>query len=355
MKLSFSKSNYLGLVLGLGMFAILSSATHQIFRPTQAPNGYTGADDEYCTSCHQGNMLNSTNGSVVASLPTSIAPDATYNFSVLISSTAAGRLRFGFAVKAVDVNGISVGTFSSNNSLANPSGDELGHINAVTAASALTSYTYGNLAWKAPATIPTGGVKFYVVGLAGNGAGSSGDFVYSQLLTATAAAPLAVNLLRFEVKNSKNGVDLSWSTSEEVNNEGFEVEKSSNGKEFNTIMFLKAKANKSNTYYYTDPETLVANTYYRLKHTDLNGKVGYSKIVKLEPSAKTLAASPNPNNGLITIPNFPSNSRVEVVSALGHTYKASLNNKNQLDISHLPKGVYMVTGFGIGSVKVVKE
>jgi hypothetical protein len=354
MKSNFTSKHLKLMALGALILPLLSNSS-KLLRPTQAPIGYSGADGIFCTDCHSTYALNTSGGSVSASLPTAINANQTYNFNVVINATE-GRRRFGFSVKAVDANGNAVGTFSTTNANTIVSSGELGHRNAILGTADVTSYTYSNLSWQAPASIPTGGVKFYAVGLAGNGvSGTSNDYVYSQLVNATEATALSVNVLSFTAKNTSNGTILSWKTTDEIDNNGFELEKSTNGTEFLIMTYLKAKSAKNNEYSFTELNNNTKTTYYRLKHIDTNGKIGYSKIVSVEPAEKTILASPNPSTGLFTLKDFPSNTKVEVISALGKTFSGTVNELHQVNISHLPAGIYYVKGFGTKTVKLLKK
>lgn len=172
---------YMGMVAGNSGSKKLSSS--------QSPEGYTGANGVYCTSCHSTNALNTAGGAVAATgLPSgSYIAGRAYAFSMAISHAQADRKKWGFSIVAVNKAGQPVGTFSTTNPNAALSGAELSHADAVTTAEQ-ASYTYTNLTWTAPAN-PTADdevVTFYYAANAANGNFStSGDFIYA---TQTAAS-----------------------------------------------------------------------------------------------------------------------------------------------------------------------
>jgi hypothetical protein len=95
-----------------------------------------------------------------------------------------------------------------------------------------------------------------------------------------------VTLINFigEKRNSIN--KLTWTTLNEVNNTGFELQRSANGKDFSTITFIKSKAengasNAAINYSFEDVKPLVTTNYYRLKQIDKDGKSTLSNIVVL--------------------------------------------------------------------------
>jgi hypothetical protein len=93
--------------------------------------------------------------------------------------------------------------------------------------------------------------------------------------------PLPIELLEFSATPNGNQVDVFWTTASEINNERFEVERSSNAQSFTKITTL-AGAGNSNTllsYTATDLQPLNGVSYYRLKQIDYNGSFEYSEIV----------------------------------------------------------------------------
>jgi hypothetical protein len=160
-----------------------------LFFNSVAPFGYTGANGETCatTGCHSGNALNTTGGSVVINgIPDTYTPGTTYNFSVAITHGSANRSKWGFAVKAIGSNNFNVGSFTTTNANAGLIGQgEIGHISAPSQSGA--TYTFNNLQWTAPSTPQSTEqtVRFFAVGNAANGSGSSGDFIYTSTKTIT--------------------------------------------------------------------------------------------------------------------------------------------------------------------------
>jgi len=150
---------------------------------SQAPEGYTGAEGVTCRGCHGGNPLNANGGFIsINGLPNEYVPGTVYPFSITITH-ASNRGRWGFAVKAIGSNSSVAGSFSSTNPNAGIIGSELGHINAPFQSG--TTYTFNNLRWTAPAT-PTSTeqtIRFFAVGNAAGGSGSSSYFIYTTTKT----------------------------------------------------------------------------------------------------------------------------------------------------------------------------
>lgn len=87
--------------------------------------------------------------------------------------------------------------------------------------------------------------------------------------------PVAISSFSATLVNKK--VQVKWSTSTEVNNSSFEIEKSVNGKDFSSIGTVASKARNGNStstleYSFEDSKPFAGNNYYRLKQIDRDGK-----------------------------------------------------------------------------------
>ena len=125
--------------------------------------------------------------------------------------------------------------------------------------------------------------------------------VYYSFITDTTIVP--VELLSFTASAAANVVTLEWSTATELNNHGFEIERSSDKKNWRIMGFREGKGSTSQPqeYSYSDilSEITPSKLYYRLKQIDFNGDFEYSNIIEIEiaPSAFSLAQNyPNPFN-----------------------------------------------------------
>lgn len=99
-----------------------------------------------------------------------------------------------------------------------------------------------------------------------------------------------VELTSFNAELTDNKVNLSWATSSEINNHGFEIQKSSDKERgFFTIGFVKGAGTTSeNSFYKFTDKTLAAGTsYYRLKQVDLDGSFRYYGPVEIKYSGIT--------------------------------------------------------------------
>lgn len=102
-------------------------------------------------------------------------------------------------------------------------------------------------------------------------------------LCATCATVLPV-----EVTSFSGGVDgvkvvLDWATASETGASHFEVEKSSNGKEWELLSLMPAVGNSSKPVYYqlTDSSPFTGTGYYKLTEVDVDGTQRYSSVISV--------------------------------------------------------------------------
>jgi hypothetical protein len=176
-------------------------------------------------------------------------------------------------------------------------------------------------------------------------------------------APLPVELTSFTALLRNGSVQLKWTTATETNNYGFDVERSTDGRTWETLGFVPGNGTTSSQrdYGYTNrlsaTELLSRTLSYRLRQIDRDGTTDYSPVVTvaLAPAASSLTLLqnfPNPFNPSTNITfNLPESGAVTltVYNELG-VEVARLHDGAQLeagwhtasfDASALPSGVYM--------------
>lgn len=120
-----------------------------------------------------------------------------------------------------------------------------------------------------------------------------GDYSCIQLVQ------LPVKLIEFYGIRINNGeVELSWTTSEEINNEYFEVERTLNpATGFHVVAKVPGKINSTtnSSYKLTEPNFEEVYTYYRLKQVDQDGSFLYSRIIAVKGFFDPLTVTPAPN------------------------------------------------------------
>lgn len=119
-----------------------------------------------------------------------------------------------------------------------------------------------------------------------------------------------VELVMFEGRIVGDHVELTWKTASECNNYGFEIERSSDIRQFEKLSFVSGNATttQAKLYQYIDTNPpLHSAVYYRLKQIDLDGTVNYYPEIAIDLTAmkkRSCALNqnyPNPFNPITTI------------------------------------------------------
>jgi Secretion system C-terminal sorting domain len=200
--------------------------------------------------------------------------------------------------------------------------------------------------------------------------------IYFKGFNYTTPTVLPVKLLSFDAVALDKSVILNWKTSEEVNHNYFEVERSIDGNTFSkTAIVLDGIANGTAKNYELKDDVSVlqdkAVFYYRLKQVSKDGSFTYSNILSVRfknVSDVVMQVSPNPFVERLTVrfnSNEKANAEIRVTSINGKTVavKQSIINKGfnnvQLDgLASLPAGIYLaslvVNGKVIDNQKIIK-
>ncbi len=173
------------------------------------------------------------------------------------------------------------------------------------------------------------------------------------------ADPLPVTLVEFKGEKAGTANRLTWTTSTEVNNNGFELERSADGRNFTAIAFISSKGENGNSnstlnYNYNDVRPLAGNNYYRLKQVDKDGKTTFSNVVLLSSKVADITLSsvyPNPAtrslNLVITSPRaekvtlIVSDMTGKVLMQTG-TQLVIGDNQQTFNVQQLAAGTYFI-------------
>lgn len=186
----------------------------------------------------------------------------------------------------------------------------------------------------------------------------------ANLVTGNISSPLPVKFSSFDAKAVNAGVALTWKVGTEQNVNGYEVERSADGRNFTSIGFVKA--NGQSAYTYTDSKPL-ASGYYRIKSVDIDAKLGYSTVVSLKGGASSivLKAFPSPVQNELTIQHntATSNNKITISSVDGRLIQSIIpvagSQQTKVDLSSANAGLYLVRFYN-GSeasetLKVIKQ
>lgn len=188
-------------------------------------------------------------------------------------------------------------------------------------------------------------------------------------------AILPISLLNFAAAAENKKVQLYWQTEQEGNSSYFELQRSTDGNNFEAIATVTAKGNTATANNYQNTDDLFFYTcqtvYYRLKMVDINGGFKYSGAVTVQLGTITktnVKAWPLP---------FTSNLNVEYTSDVKEVVKITIRSVNGSTVMRMdnavkkgtntislyqaqtiPAGTYLLTlsnGTKAETIKVIKQ
>jgi hypothetical protein len=168
-------------------------------------------------------------------------------------------------------------------------------------------------------------------------------------ISTTESDPLPVSLIRFRAEKEAHTGTLLWSTTSELHNTGFEVERSGDARNWVALGFVKGKSEAGNSnstldYSFTDASPLNGRNYYRLKQIDFDGTFEYSHVVVLNfLQEHGLTLYPNPARGTLQLNSLNLEIReVKVYNMAGVQIKVPALLENRLNVEALPAGRYIL-------------
>jgi hypothetical protein len=183
--------------------------------------------------------------------------------------------------------------------------------------------------------------------------------IVTNITTTTIQNPLPLTLVNFgAISKQSNEISVYWATSNEINTKYFIIEVSADGSNFKPAAELAAIGLGDNSYSYSVPSVNVV--YIRLKIVDKDGKVAYSKIIKISETKNSgITISPNPAKNYLNITvnkmDF-NNTQSKIINSVGMVVKSFIlkPGPQAIDISDLVIGVYYLRT-GVQTIKVFVE
>lgn len=187
------------------------------------------------------------------------------------------------------------------------------------------------------------------------------------IIIATTSSPLPVRLTAFNASKLNDDVEIKWSTSSEINNKQFEVERSNDGEHFKSIGIVKGAgySQKLNQYRLVDENPETGLNYYRLKQTDFDNNFSYSHTVLVSfgnEAQSSIAVYPIPASKQLTLETAGKYGHLEVLDMLGKVVAVQTianTGSAQIDVQLLQTGIYYLRVYLDGeapqTVKFIKN
>ena len=148
--------------------------------------------------------------------------------------------------------------------------------------------------------------------------------------------PLPVELTSFTSTVAGKKITLNWVTATEVDNYGFDVEKSTDNKTFTKIGFVAGAGNSNSDKYYsfTDEVNALGKYYYRLKQVDTDGSFEYSPVLTVQQGSTPTKFALNQN-----YPNpFNPSTKISFALATDSDVKLTVFNVLGQEVATLVNG-----------------
>lgn len=181
---------------------------------------------------------------------------------------------------------------------------------------------------------------------------------YSTWWTITdSSVPLPITLKSFSARLKGGKVEVVWETETELNNDYFTVQRTVDAEFFDEVTQVKGQGTSttSKRYLAYDHAPTAGRVYYRLRQTDFDGTMSFSKLVAVDvPASDFRTVYPNPGSGqeiFLSFPNsdFGKKAHVLIQDLSGRQIFESPdfrieNHETRLEIKEpVPAGVYVIS------------
>lgn len=156
-----------------------------------------------------------------------------------------------------------------------------------------------------------------------------------------------VKLVAFSVIHSgKKGIDIKWTTTQELEPVKYIVQRSQNSLDFIDIATINGKQQLNNQYIFTDDYIKKGTVYYRVKVKEAAGQLFYSSVSVINNQTDIgIMAFPNPiENGFkLTIPQQLLPATYQIINAQGQSVYSAATNRVTTEINQLlTTGIYAI-------------
>ncbi|MEP7080396.1 MAG: LamG-like jellyroll fold domain-containing protein [Ginsengibacter sp.] len=194
--------------------------------------------------------------------------------------------------------------------------------------------------------------------------GSTSNWVAPGAPLTNNCTALPVQLSDFSIMKSGNGVQLKWETATEINNKGFQIQRSSDGlNNWKDVAFVggSGNTNERHKYAYADLSPVKGNNYYRLMQINFDGQATYSSIRSIriiQVSQLVLYPTLATNNITLEVASTDMlNTIFSIYDGQGRKVQQEklVDQKQQINISNLQRGMYLIKLQNGASERFVKQ
>ena len=163
-----------------------------------------------------------------------------------------------------------------------------------------------------------------------------------------AATALPVRFIRLEGTKQGSAIQLTWKVADENGVLRYEVEKSTDGSQFNRIGAVPAALKEAYQFMDYSPSPVA---YYRVKSIDVDGKQGYSQTIMIKGEAnrvvlKAFLASSG-HELIVQHPTAASGTKIYIHTLDGQLLKVALaqvgTQQSKIDFPFTQSGIYIIS------------
>lgn len=213
-------------------------------------------------------------------------------------------------------------------------------------------------------TAPAGGANNYFVRVQRPGLPNNSSFTVIEGVVTATMASLPVTFNHFKAAASSCKVQLDWNVAKELGAEQYLVERSADGKRFETIGQLTYYADAKGAYHFVDEDPLKGNNLYRIAGVDPDGTKVLTGVqrISIDCDIPNISIFPNPTSSGIKLSGLKAGQRIMIYDLTGRILISTRSNgaEAQLDLSNFAAAVYKVVvtsaeGIVIYSNKISKQ
>ncbi|WP_377531837.1 T9SS type A sorting domain-containing protein [Pontibacter rugosus] len=161
--------------------------------------------------------------------------------------------------------------------------------------------------------------------------------------------PLPVELVKFKANTQGALVELKWQTASEQNSSHFTVERSTDGKNYESIGMVTGQGSSSSIMNYTflDEAPVAGTSYYRLKQVDLDDSFSYSIVEAVTRSvAHMVNVHPTITSDVLLVNTDKKLQQAMIIDLMGKRHLITVLphklSRHTIPVSSLSKGTYIL-------------
>ena len=175
---------------------------------------------------------------------------------------------------------------------------------------------------------------------------------YTQGAHGMNSIPLPVKLNAFTGALISEKVNLQWSSSDDEYVTSYQIERSSNNRNFTAIGISNSVHQNNKTYYFTDQHPLKGTSWYRLKITDEYNRINYSRVIVIKNNSDAVSVYPTiiTNGETINLQfknSFTGSVEIQLINSSGASVCKKIITVNgsllPVQLPSLPPGVYILS------------